>query len=113
MPFRKVADRSLADARTNSNLCELGRITRIVDGRPRIVDDPPLVVHHPDDLASGALDEILRSYQRKLRSGLAILLNRFTVADYARKAVGIGSLGTHWLVVLMVGSSEHDSPFLQ
>jgi uncharacterized protein (DUF2252 family) len=41
---RKKADQVTAQARTRDSMQAVGKLTRVVDGRPRIVADPPLVV---------------------------------------------------------------------
>ena len=39
---RKLLDKGLAKARTRDSMQELAKLTRMVDGRPRIISDPPL-----------------------------------------------------------------------
>ena len=41
---RKALDKGLAKARTRDSMQELAKLTRMVDGRPRIISDPPLLV---------------------------------------------------------------------
>ena len=41
---RKAVDKGLAKARTRDSLQEVGKLTHTVDGRPRIVADPPVLV---------------------------------------------------------------------
>src|SRR5215470_11811984 len=41
---RKAMDKGLAKARTRDSMQELAKLTRTVDGRPRIISDPPLLV---------------------------------------------------------------------
>ena len=41
---RKNLDKGLAKARTRDSMQELAKLTRMADGRPRIVADPPLLV---------------------------------------------------------------------
>src|SRR5690242_10518854 len=41
---RKYLDKGLAKARTRDSMQELAKLTRMVDGRPRIVSEPPLLV---------------------------------------------------------------------
>ena len=41
---RKLVDKGLAKARTRDSMQELAKLTRMVDGRPRIISDPPLLV---------------------------------------------------------------------
>ena len=41
---RKMVDKGMAKARTRDSMQEVAKLTRIVDGRPRIISDPPLLV---------------------------------------------------------------------
>ena len=50
---RKVMEKNLAKTRAKDSLRAFGKLTTIVDGEPRIVGDPPLIVPI-EDLADGA-----------------------------------------------------------
>jgi uncharacterized protein DUF2252 len=66
---RKYVDKGLAEARTRDSMQELAKLTRTVDGRPRIISDPPLLVPI-DELvpAQTGLDDRPRDfYVRQLR----------------------------------------------
>ena len=41
---RKALDKGAAKARTRDSMQELRKLTRIEDGQPRIVPDPPVIV---------------------------------------------------------------------
>ena len=41
---RKMVDKGMAKARTRDSMQEVAKLTRLVDGRPRIIADPPLIV---------------------------------------------------------------------
>ena len=41
---RKLLDKGLAKARTRDSMEQLAKLTRVVDGRLRIISDPPLLV---------------------------------------------------------------------
>src|ERR1700746_2427586 len=51
---QKRADQDVAKARTRDSLQALRKLTRLVDGRPRIVPDPPLVVPLADVIPAQA-----------------------------------------------------------
>jgi uncharacterized protein (DUF2252 family) len=116
----KRFDRNVAKARTKDSLRAFDRLTRLVDGEPRIVSDPPLIVPI-EELASpsqrAALDEairqVIRSYRRTLTGDRRRLLERFHYVHAARKVVGVGSVGTRAWVVLMLGDDSGDPLFLQ
>jgi len=115
------ADRAVAKARTRDSLQALAKLTQQVDGRPRIVADPPLVVPL-SDLVAGAADQakletelsrLIGGYRRTLETDRRYLLEQFEFADMARKVVGVGSVGTRCWIVLMLGRDASDPLFLQ
>ena len=50
---RKLIDKGVAKARTRDSMQEVAKLTQIVDGRPRIIADPPLIVPMADLAAEG------------------------------------------------------------
>ena len=118
--LRKAVDRGMAKARGNDSMRALSKLTRLVDGKRRIVSDPPLIVP-VGDLASGADDgglhalicDLLGAYRRTLHEDSAELLARYELTDLAQKVVGVGSVGTRCWIVLMQGSDDGDPLFLQ
>ena len=57
--------------------------------------------------------EQFRSYRATLQADRRHLLERFQVIDVARKVVGVGSVGTRALIVLLQGRDQQDPLFLQ
>jgi len=118
---RKVLDKGLAKARTRDSMQELTKLTRMEDGQPRIIPDPPVIVPIRDLLAElpGAVDiekelrALIGQYRRTLQPDRRVLLEQFEFADIARKVVGVGSVGTRCWIVLMLGRDETDPLFLQ
>jgi uncharacterized protein (DUF2252 family) len=118
---KKLLDKGLAKARTRDSMQELGKLTRMVDGRPRIISDPPLLVPidelMPAERDRDSLEEELRGliakYQRTLETDRRYLLHQFKFCDMARKVVGVGSVGTRCWIILMLGRDETDPLFLQ
>jgi len=82
---------------------------------PKIKDNPPLI-YHPRALEQKGHAEMLRTalaaYRESLPEQNRILLDRFKIMDVAHKVVGIGSVGTPCLIVLLM-ATETDSLFLQ
>jgi len=118
---RKVLSKSLVKARTRDSMQEAGKLCRIVDGKPRIISDPPLIVPI-DELLPQRMDrkafvaqitDLLSKYRRTLETDRRHLLEQFEFADMARKVVGVGSVGTRCWIVLMLGRDENDPLFLQ
>jgi Uncharacterized protein conserved in bacteria (DUF2252) len=116
----KLFQRNVAKARAKDSMKAFDKLVQIVDGQPRFIGDPPLIVPI-EEVFSGVeqhrLDEsiraVLRSYRRTLQSDRRRLLERFRYAGAARKVVGVGSFGTRAWIALMLGSDNGDPLFLQ
>jgi len=59
------------------------------------------------------LHELLRAYRGTLEFDRRVLLEQFELADFARKVVGVGSVGTRAWIALMLGRDGQDPLFLQ
>ena len=97
------------------------KLTKVVDGEPRIISQPPLIVSARDMQVAG-LDgdkfvelfrELLRRYRETLQADRRVLLEQFRFVDIARKVVGVGSVGTRAWILLMLGKDDQDPLFLQ
>jgi uncharacterized protein (DUF2252 family) len=116
----KRTGKALAKARTRDNMSTFAKLTRVVNGKTRIVAEPPLIVPI-DDLAQGserdamlaALHEQLRTYRDTLEHDRRLLLDQFRLTDFARKVVGVGSVGTRAWIALLLGLDGQDPLFLQ
>src|SRR5215204_699966 len=65
----KKIDKNVRKARGRDSLQALSKLTRIVDGRRKINDDPPLLVRVPDgDELRVQVNAILESYKRTLKT---------------------------------------------
>ena len=108
-------ERAITKARTRDNLQALERLTTVVDGRRRIVDSPPLIVHLT--AAESAVEEVVRNafaaYRRTLQDDRRVLVDRYAFVDMARKVVGVGSVGTRCMIGLFQGRDDQDPLFLQ
>ena len=118
---RKLLDKGLAKARTRDSMQELDKLTRIEDGQPRIISEPPVIVPLRDLLGelAGAVDiakelkDLIAQYRRTLQPDRRVLLEQYEFTDIARKVVGVGSVGTRCWIVLLLGRDETDPLFLQ
>ncbi|HEV2933720.1 MAG TPA: DUF2252 domain-containing protein, partial [Streptosporangiaceae bacterium] len=118
---RKLMDKGLAKARTRDSMEQLSKLTQIVDGAPRIISDPPVVVPIQDLLSTekerlSIQDEVtslIAKYQRTLETDRRYLLQQYEFCDLARKVVGVGSVGTRCWIALMLGRDDSDPLFLQ
>ena len=117
---RQRGEAAVAKARTRDSLQAFSKLTHLVDGEPRIVSDPPLIVPIEELLpaaevaaANEHLHEILVTYRRSLQTDRRHLLEQFRIVDVARKVVGVGSVGTRAWIVLLLGRDGGDPLFLQ
>ena len=118
---RKMVDKGMAKARTRDSMQEVAKLTHLVNGRPRIITDPPLLVPVADLLPrqmdqeafEAQIKDLIARYRRTLETDRRYLLEQYEFADMARKVVGVGSVGTRCWIVLMLGRDESDPLFLQ
>ena len=116
----KRAGKQLAKARTKDSMTAFSKLTELVDGKPRIVDQSPLIVP-ARQLASGdeferlfgMLEGVLRGYRETLEFDRRVLLEQFELTDIAHKVVGVGSVGTRAWIGLYLGRDGQDPLFLQ
>ena len=118
----KTAEKVAAKAHTRDSLQALSKLGELVDGRYRIVSQPPIVVPMRDlaatyglsrDQIERMLHEQFRAYRATLRDDQRLLLEQFELVDVARKVVGVGSVGTRAFIVLLQGRDQQDPLFLQ
>ena len=118
----KRAEKSREKAHTRDSLQALSKLGEVVDGRYRIISQPPVVVPARDLAATYGLsqEEVMpvirdqfRAYRATLQPDRRHLLEQFEIVDAARKVVGVGSVGTRAFIVLLQGRDDHDPLFLQ
>jgi uncharacterized protein (DUF2252 family) len=116
----KRFDRNVAKTRSKDSLKAFGKLTELVDGQPRIIGDPPLIVTIEDVAGDEErpqieqfIHRIIRDYRRSLPNDRRHLLEQFRYAHAARKVVGVGSVGTRAWIMLMQGRDAADPLFLQ
>ena len=110
--LRDEIERSAKRARNRTSDRALPRFTAEVDGRRRIVEEPPLVTRLPDAEAE-AVAEGLDSYLSTLAPHWRRAIGGYSLVDVAHKVVGVGSVGLRAYVALLEGSSAEDVVFLQ
>jgi vacuolar-type H+-ATPase subunit H len=119
---QRRAARTLDKAHSRDSLQALSKLGELVDGRYRIISQPPIVIPardlaatygmSPDELGR-VIHEQFRAYRATLQDDRRKLLERFQVVDMARKVVGVGSVGTQAFIVLLQGRDAQDPLFLQ
>jgi uncharacterized protein (DUF2252 family) len=118
----KRTEKAAQKARSHDSLQALSKLAELVDGRYRIVSDPPVLVPARDLVAAFGVseDEIarvvreqFRAYRATLQPDRRRLLERYEFVDVARKVVGVGSVGTRAYIILLQGRDRDDPLFLQ
>jgi hypothetical protein len=89
----KETEKALAKARTRDSTQALGKLTTLVDGRPRIISDPPLIVPVEElypDMEAAAMNEqvrdVLGKYRRTLQSDRRHPNNGGTVSSHSARS---------------------------
>jgi uncharacterized protein (DUF2252 family) len=116
----KRFEKNLAKAQGKDNMKAFTKLTEVVDGEHRIKADPPVVVPLTDLFVGDDLQELrmwledrIRVYRRTLQPDRRRLLESYRLVDFARKVVGVGSVGTRCWIALMLGRDDADPLFLQ
>jgi uncharacterized protein (DUF2252 family) len=112
--YLKQVRKAVEKATQNTSEHVFHKITTTVDGKPRIVDQPPLLYHADPSEFQVERDVLpfLANYRSTLRLDCQALFDRFQIVDGAYKVVGVGSVGTRCFIVLFVGNQD-DHLFLQ
>ncbi len=112
----KAAEKNVAKARRRTSLGSLQKFAEQVDGSYRIKDVPPVIVHPPEDFAQEAervVRQGLADYEGTLTPDRRLVLDHYHFVDFARKVVGVGSVGTEAFMILLMGDRDDDPLFLQ
>ncbi len=119
-PTRKALEKFEAKARSRDNLQALQKLAVEVDGQYQIRSDPPVLLPLRDvgtDLLPAEADDVIyrafEAYKASLSDDRRHLIDRFRPVDLAIKVVGVGSVGTRCLIMLLEGRDRDDPLFLQ
>ena len=117
---RQMAERNVAKARGKDSLKAFDKLTKLVDGKRRIVSDAPVIVPIDEIATTDQLPdveefarEVVHAYRLTLSPDRRRLLDRYRYVDAARKVVGVGSVGTRAWIMLLLGGDQDDPLFLQ
>jgi uncharacterized protein (DUF2252 family) len=103
----------VSGARQRDQLRAFGKLTSIVDGRPVIVDEPPVVEHVEIPGGTPALEQIFSEYRASMAENRRDFIERYRFVDFALKVVGVGSVGTRCFIVVLEGRDAQDPLILQ
>ena len=91
------------------------KLTERVDGRRRIIEQPPRLTHFDDPRRLEIVRKVYDRYAETLQDDRRHCLANFTYVDNARQVVGVGSVGlrVHLLLLDGDGGGGDDPLFLQ
>jgi len=114
---QKKLDVYLKETKGQGNIQVLESLTTLVGKNRKIINRPPLIEHFKKNAYGVPLitlvDKALLNYSSTLLADRQILFQRYSLKDYARKVVGVGSVGTNCMVLYFEGDSENDPLFFQ
>jgi uncharacterized protein (DUF2252 family) len=87
-----------------------------VEGQYRIRPRHPVITRFPVERHPQVLEELrhaVSAYQRTLDADRREVLRHYYFGDFARKVVGVGSVGTEAFVLLLIGDRPDEPLFLQ
>lgn len=88
-------EKNLAKARAKDSLRAVSKLTTIVDGEPRIVRDPPLIVPIEDLAGGGDIEEFARSVNRgygaHCKATANICLSAFATSTRRARSSGLAA----------------------
>jgi uncharacterized protein (DUF2252 family) len=116
----KQVEHHVADAYARDSVRVFTKRARHVNGEPRILANPPLIVPIEDLAVPGSewedpsptIKRLLQSYRRTL-GRQAHPIEEFRYVHAARSVVGVGSVGTRCYLLLLLGRDDADPLFLQ
>ena len=119
----KSTKRALKKARGKTQEATLEKLTEVVDGGRRFINDPPLLVRLSDllteeqkaqaQVSQQQLEQGWLDYIDSLPEERHLLLERFRIADGALRVGGVGSVGTRCGILLLEGGAPADAIILQ
>jgi uncharacterized protein (DUF2252 family) len=106
----------IAKARRRTSQRAFVKMCDLVDGQYRIRPAYPVIVRFPAERYPSVLEELrsaVARYLQTLEADRREVLRRYYFGDFARKVVGVGSVGTETFVMLLLGDRPDEPLFLQ
>ena len=123
---RKTAQKVLGKAKGKNSARAIVKLTEVVNGRLRVISNPPVLVPlrdlghegiQVDKLDAATTEKLVRlalsEYRQTLSPEKRLLVEQYRGVDVAFKVVGVGSVGTRALIVVMEGANRKDPLVLQ
>jgi uncharacterized protein (DUF2252 family) len=106
----------IAKAHRSTSLKAFLKMCEEVEGQYRIRPAHPVIVRFPIELYPGVQEELRSAvalYKDTLAEDRREVLRRYYFGDFARKVVGVGSVGTEAFIMLLLGDRADEPLFLQ
>ena len=118
---KKSAQKVVKKALYSTQEHTMEKLTETVDGRRRIRNDPPLLVRLSERVPEEQeawiteldAEKLFKEYIASLPEEKRQLMSHFRVSSGALRIVGIGSVGTRCLILLLEGATKDDALILQ
>lgn len=114
------ARKGIEKAKAKDSARAVTKLTHVVDGKLRIVSQPPLIVplddlfdHADRKMLEHAMRAIITLYRQSLPFERRFLIDKYNYVDTARKVVGVGSVGTRCWIIVLEGRDGNDPLVLQ
>jgi uncharacterized protein (DUF2252 family) len=104
---QQVLDKAAERARRRTGDRAARRLTALDDqGRVRFVESPPAMTH-ADEQMIPAMQEAITNYLASAAVDVRLLMRQYRIVDAARRAVGVGSVGTRCYLFLLQDGDGH------
>ena len=113
--LRKATIKASDKSRRSTTDSALLKLTEVVDGKRRFRSDPPILTPVPEHEFEDVVDRfgpVYEEYLRTLQADRIALLAKYSFVDIAHKVVGVGSVGTR-AIVLLLESGDGEPMLLQ
>lgn len=118
---RKSVQKVVMKASESTQEHTMEKLTEVVDGRREIRNNPPILVRLNETLAKGQkawiteqdAEKLFQDYLDSLPEERRQLMSHFRVSSGAIRIVGIGSVGTRCIILLLEGAEKDDALILQ
>ena len=101
---RRRQERAVTEAELKDHLRAQSKLTVLhADGRRRIIPSPPIIERVPSHAVQERLEDAFTRYRASLAPDRQALFDRYRFVDFARKVVGVGSVGTRCWMALFQG----------
>ena len=111
--IKKRSVKLVSKARSKDALGAFNKLTEEHNGHRRFKSDPPVLIRLETPDLQERIHRQMLAYEKTLLHERRTLIQMYQPVDIARKVVGVGSVGTRCVVILMEGRDQQDPLFIQ